>query len=397
MWMGDTAIPWLVVERTHSPVQVGILVFCRYAPFTLFGLFAGAFADRFDNRRMLIATQSSSMIVVGVLTILTFAHATPLWAIYALAACSGAAVVFDASPRNTLIFQLVGRKDIKNAVALNAGLANSARIVGPAFAGIVIAVASVGVCFAVNTVTFLAVLTVLLLMRPEELVQLDRGATRPNTFSAIREGIAYVMREPMLKFVMATTAVIAVVGFNFRILMPVLASKTLSLGAVAFGLLYASFSAGALTGALFAATTEMKRWKLLLVGVGGFSMALLVMAPLRSVWPVGVFLFLIGIGFSFLLAGSQAIIQLTAPDRYRGRVVGLWFFIYGGLTPIGGLLAGWLAAVGGTELAFSIAGGSGLLVTVAGIVLMRDRWRGQIAPSAASSSISLAESPSTSL
>jgi MFS family permease len=370
-WMADTALPWAVVERTHSPMSVGVLLFCRYLPFSLLGLHAGVLADRFDNRRLLIVTQTGSLSVAIALAVLTLSGTAPLWALYLLAALGGSAVAFDGPCRNALTYQLVGRDQLPNAIALNSGLNNLARVIGPATAGVVIAAAGVGICFVINAASFLALLTVLLLMRTSELFSLGRSEHPPKGLNAIREGITYVWSEPLLKLVLATTVVVSVMGFNFRTLLPILASTTLAVGAGVFGLLYACFGVGALAGALFAAGTSMSSWKQLLAGVGGFSMALLLIAPLRSAWLIALLLVGIGIGFSLWASASQAILQLTAPDHLRGRVLSVWIVLFAGLTPVGSLLAGWLASVGGTDLAFSVAGGAGVVAT--GIAVLRIR------------------------
>jgi MFS family permease len=391
-WMQDAALPWLIVQRTHSPVAVGLLLFCRYVPFTLFGLSAGVFADRFDNRRFLIGTQCASMCSAGVLATLTLTGIEPLGAIYVLAFLGGAALVFDSPSRHALTFQLVGRDELPNAVALNSSLFNAAQIVGPAMAGAVIAGVGVGVCFAINAASFLAVLAVLLLMRTAELFPLERGQSPLKGMAAIREGIDYVMREPRLKLVVAIAAVVSLLGFQFRVLLPVLASKTLTVGAGIFGVLFACFGAGALAGGLVAAGARRPSWGRLLVGVGGFSTAMLVLAPLRSVWAAAVLLFATGFGFALWSATSQTLLQLAAPDALRGRVLGVYFFALAGFTPLGSLLTGWLASVGGTELAFSVAGAAGLLATAVGIVRMRSLR--SIAPrSQADPVVDLAEPP----
>ena len=152
------------------------------------------------------------------------------------------------------------------------------------------------------------------------------------------------------------TMIVSTVGFNFHVLVPVLASKTLNVGAEVFGALGASFGLGALAGALFAATFARASWKALVLGSAGFSTTLLALAPVSSVWPAAVLLFLTGVFFTTWTANSQSIIQLTAPDHLRGRVLSIYLFAFGGFAPVGGLLAGWLADVGGTELAFLVAG-----------------------------------------
>jgi MFS family permease len=373
-WMQDTALPWLVLQLTHSPVYVGLLVFARYAPFMLFGLFSGALADRFDNRRVVIVTQASSMVIAAGLAVLAFSGVHEVWPYFVLAFLGGAALVFDAPNRHALTFQLVGRDELPNAVALNSSLFNAGRVVGPAVGGVLIAAFGVGWCFAINAGSFLAVLAGLLLMRPSELFSLDRGLVGTKTGAAIREGFAYVWGSPQLKLVLAITIVVSSTGFNFRVLLPVLASGTLHAGAEVFGILFACFGAGALLGALGAAALGRASWKALILGSAGFSSAILLLAPVRSAALAALLLFVIGFCFSTWTANSQSILQLTAPDRLRGRVLGIYLFAFAGLSPIGGLLAGWLADVGGTELAFGVAGTAGLTVTALAVAQARG-WR----------------------
>jgi MFS family permease len=370
-WMQDTALPWLVLTLTHSPVYVGLLVFARYAPFMAFGLFSGALADRFDNRRVVIVTQAASMSIAAGLAVLAFSGVHAVWPFFVLAFLGGTALVFDAPNRHALTFRLVGRDELPNAVALNSSMFNAARVVGPAVGGLVIAAAGVGWCFAVNAGSFLAVLAGLLLMRPAELFPLDRDTDRQTTLAATREGLAYVWRSPEVKLILAITLVVSATGFNFRVLLPVLASHTLHAGAATFGVLFACFGTGALLGALGAAALARASWKALIGGAAGFSGAMLLLAPVQNVAVAGALLIVIGCCFSTWTANSQSILQLTAPDRLRGRVLGLYLLAFAGCSPLGGLLAGWLADVGGTRLAFSIAGAAGLAVTALAVARFR--------------------------
>jgi MFS family permease len=364
-WMQNIALAWYVIDLTHSAVAVGFLAFCRFAPFTVFGLVSGVVADRFDNRRQVMVTQAASMVVAVALTILAFSGANIVWLAYLLAAASGTALVFDAPGRHALTFQMVGRDELPNAVALNASLFNASRVVGPAFAGVIIAGFGVGVCFAINAVSFLAVLTSLALMRVSELVPLDRPKEHPSWLSSIREGLAYARRSPRVRLVLAMTTVVSTVGFNFHVLVPVLSSQTLDAGPRTFGILSAAFGAGALGGALISAGLGRASWKALVAGVGGFSISLLALAPLHTVVACGVLLFFVGVCFTLWTSNSQSLLQLSSPDHLRGRVLSLYLFAFAGLAPLGGLLAGWLADIGGTELAFIVAGATGLVMTFA--------------------------------
>lgn len=373
-WMQNIALAWLVVELTRSPLAVGLLAFCRFIPFTVLGLFAGVAADRFDNRRLVIVTQATSMAFSALLAVLVLTGPPPLWLIYVLAVLSSTALVFDAPGRHALTFQLVGREELPNAVALNASLFNASRVVGPALAGVLIAAFGVGVCFAVNAVSFLAVLASLLLMRSSELVPLVRDGRPPTLMRGIREGLSYVRRTPQARLVLAIVTVVSTVGFNFHVILPLLASETLDTGPRVFGILSACFGAGALAGALLTAAFGRASWKVLVAGTGGFSLSLLALAPVTAVWPAAVLLFVTGACFSLWTANANTILQLGAPDHLRGRVVSIYLWAFAGLAPVGGLLAGWLTEIGGTALSFAVAGGTGLLMTlVAGRELKQRR------------------------
>jgi MFS family permease len=358
--MQNVALAWLVVELTHSPLAVGALAFCRFIPFTVFGLVAGVVADRIENRKLVIATQTLMMCFSLLFAVLVLGGLETLWVVYLLAILSSTALVFDAPGRHALTFQMVGREELSNAVALNASLFNASRVVGPAFAGVLIAAFGVGVCFAINAVTFLAVLAGLLMMRKEELVRVERAAEPPTMMRGIREGLSWVLHNRELRLVLAIVTVVSTVGFNFHVILPLLASDTLHTGPEVFGILSAFFGGGALVGALLSASLGRASWKALVAGTAGFSLSLLALAPLSSVWPCAILLFVTGVCFTLWTSNANSILQLRAPDHLRGRVVSLYLWAFAGLAPIGGLLAGWLCEVGGTQLSFAVAGATGL-------------------------------------
>ena len=358
-WMQNIALAWLVIELSSSPLAIGALAFCRFLPFFLFSLVAGVVVDRLDTRRLLIVTQATAMAVSIVLAVVTLAGVATLPVVYALAALGGVILVFDSPARQTLTFQMVGPRELPNAVALNSGLFNASRVIGPALAGILIAVAGVGFCFIVNAISFLAVLIALKEMRVDELTPV---AKNPDTrvFAGIREGLAWSVRSPIALTVLVVVTIVSMVGFNFNVLVPLLASQTLHVGAGMFGVLSASVGGGALTGALATATLRSASPRIFAGGAVGFSLALLALAPVHTAGLAIVLLFVLGLTFSLFTASANALVQLASPDHLRGRVVSLYLFAFAGLAPIGGVVAGWLAQVGGTELAFAVAGLSGL-------------------------------------
>ena len=194
--MQNVALAWFVYELTHSPLAVGILTFCRFSPQTLFGLFAGVLADRFDNRRLVIGTQAASMAVSVVLAGLALSGVAQVWHVYVLAVFAGIAQVFDSPGRHALVYQMVGRAELPNAIALNTSVFNASRIIGPGIAGLLIASVGVGACFALNAVSFVAVLAALLLMNTRELHPVERPEQSPTLFRGVREGLAYARARP---------------------------------------------------------------------------------------------------------------------------------------------------------------------------------------------------------
>jgi MFS family permease len=369
MWMQDAALSWLVFSLTHSSVAVGLLVFVRFVPLTLLTPFAGVLADRFDNRRALLWTNLGSMAIAGALAAVTLSGSTALAPIYLLAFIGGTIAVFGAPNRLALISQLVGRGDLANAVALNSSVLNTTRVLGPALAGVLIATVGTGSCFAVNAVSYLAAVAALVLMRAADLRPLERSDVRPAGLGAIREGVAFVSRTPGLRLILLLTAVVGIAAFNLRVSLPMLASGTLHHGAGLFGLLYASFGVGALAGSLLAAAAGAPTWERLQVAIVGFGAALVAIAPLDSIPAVLVLLFATGVCSSLWTTTSQSILQLATPDRLRGRVLSLYWFVFAGLTPLGSVLIGLLAATGGSALVFAAAGAVAL--ATAGYVIWR--------------------------
>jgi len=364
-WMQNIALAWLVVQLAPHQKGLALATFsiARFGPFMLLGLFAGVVTDRFDNRRTVIVTQTVQMVFAAVLAAIELTGHSSLGEVDAIAFLTGIAIVFDTPSRQSLTFQMVGRAELPNAVALNSSLFNTARIFGPALAGIVIAAVGVGWCFTINAISFLAVLGGLLAMRVRELYPLaDRR--RPTVWRGTREGFAYARRNRTVKLVLVMMVVFASVSFNFNILLPVLAKTTLHGSPITFGLISACFGAGALLGALTSAAVSKTTWRVMLGGAAGFGVCELLIAPVQSVFVVGALLFVCGVCFTSYTANSNAAIQLESPDYIRGRVLGLYYYAWNGLAPLGALLVGWLCDSGGTQLAFAVAGASAVGVTI---------------------------------
>src|SRR5918992_5670459 len=370
-WMQNIALAWLVLELSGSPLAVGALAFWRFVPFTVFGLAAGVIADRVDSRRLVMVTQAFALVVSIALAVVTLTGTATLPIVYVLAALGGAALAFDAPGRQSLTYQMVGPRSLPNAVALNAGLFNGSRVIGPAIAGVVIAAFGTGVCFVVNAFSFFAVLAALMLLREEELHEVERDPSA-RFVSGLRRALAFVRHDPQLRTVLGVVAVVSTIGFNFHVLVPLLAANTLHVGPEGFGLLSASFGLGALVGALVTASFRGTSWRLFATGAAGFGVLALALAPVDNALLAGALLFAVGISFTLFTANANALVQLGSPDVLRGRMIALYLFAFVGLAPVGGLLTGWLVDVGGTELALSVAGVTSLLtISVASVLRAR--------------------------
>jgi MFS family permease len=363
-WIDKVAQAWLVLALTHSAFAVGLLAACQFVPFSVFGLMAGVIVDRLDTWRTVIITQAIRMVIASTLAGIVLAGVVQVWMVYMLAVLTGIVLVLDAPSRQQLTFKMVGRDELPNAVALNSSLFNAARIVGPGIGGLLIAAFGVGPAFAINAASFVAVLVGLLMMDTSNLVAFAPREHLPTLFGSLREGISYARKSAHVRLVLTMLVAISTIAMNFNVLLPVLARQTLASGPGVFGLIAGCFGAGALVGGLLSAALSRASWKAIIAGAGGLGVAELVLAPLHSLGPAIVLLFIAGICFTLYTANSNAVLQLRAPDHLRGRVIGFYYFAFNGLAPLGGILAGWLAATGGTELAFAVAGAVTALVAL---------------------------------
>jgi MFS family permease len=372
-WMQRITQSWLILTLTHSPIAVGLLALAQFLPFTCFSLFAGVVVDRLDARRTVIGTQIGHMVLASAMATITLAGFVQAWHVYVIAFLAGTVQVLDAPARQQLTYRMVGRDELQNAVALNSSVFNASRIFGPAVAGVLLAAFGAGICFAINAVSFVAVLAGLLMMRQSEFFSAGKSE-RPTMLRGVREGFSYVLQTRDVALVLLLTLVISTFCLNFNVLLPVLAKHTLHAGPRTFGLLSAAFGLGALVGGLLAAAQGRARKRLMLLGSAGFGLSELLLAPGTSIWFACLLLFLAGISFTTWSSNSNSIVQLAAPDHLRGRVIGLYFFAFAGTGALGGIMSGWLIQVGGTRLAFAVAGVAALAATaVVGRLLHTER------------------------
>ncbi len=342
-WMQTMAQSWLVYRLTDSPLTLGLLTAARFGP-SLFGApVAGVMADRFARRNLVLAAQALAMAQAGVLAGLTLAGAVEVWHVLLLALLQGIVEAVDMPARQALQLDLVGAEDLQSAVSLNSVAFNAARMVGPALAGVLVALAGEGVCFAANAASYLAVLLALVSIPAAAAVR-----RAPSGMGArLLEGLRFVRREALLRRVLLAAGVTSLFGLSYITLLPVLARDVLGAGAGGYGALLGGAGLGAMAGALATAsrrpgagTVGAIAWGQAILGVG-----LMALAASRQVTVALGFMVIIGAAVAVQLSVSNAAMQTSTPDGLRGRVISLYIWIFAGLAPVGGLAAGAAAEV----------------------------------------------------
>jgi MFS family permease len=367
-WMQIAAQGFLVFELTKSPAFLGYVGFATGVPTWLFMLYGGVIADRLPRRTLLICTQSAMMLLALVLAVLTFTGLVRPWHILVLAFLVGVARAFDVPARQAFVLELVSRKDMANAIALNSAMFNSATAVGPAVAGIVYATFGPAWCFLINGLSFSSIIVALLLMR----IKIEPvPARRVSALSELGEGLKYALHHPMIRTVIVVVGATSLFGFSFSTLIPAWAVKILHGGALTNGYLQSARGVGALLSALLIATLshyEIKG-KLLTVGTLAFPVLLFLFSLVR--WLPLSLLVMLGVGAALIqvMNLANALVQSLVPDRLRGRVMSVYGLTFFGLMPLGALWIGLAAQNLGEPIAVVL--GAGLSMTVAVLVFAR--------------------------
>lgn len=367
-WLQTAAQSWLVLELTGSAAAVGVLSFCFYAPYAVLRLVGGALADRFPRHRLMILTQSAMAVCALALALVVIFRVDKVWVIDLIAVVRGVVLVFNNPSQQALMVQLVGRRELQNAIALNSSLMNATRIIGPAIAGALMAGAGVAACFAINAVSYVAVIAALGAMREREFHAQTGLRSRTRLLDAIREGLRYARRTKTIWIALTMLAVVSLLGINFNVLLPVLARQTMHAGPQTFGLIASCFGAGAFAGALVSASRRRASSSLLLAASAGFGLGQLAVSTQRELPGVCIALFATGICYTIYTSSTNAIVQLATPAHLQGRVAGLYSYAFISTGPVGSLLAGWLAERS-TDLAFAVGGGAAVIMALFGLLL----------------------------
>ena len=352
-WMQNIGQGWLVLQLTHSPFYLGVVTALQSLPVLFFALLGGVVADRFPKNRLLVVTQSTMALLALVLALDVSAGTVRVWHIYILATLLGLVQSVDAPTRQAFGVEMVGKDDLLNAIALNSALYNSARIFGPAIAGVLIAVAGMAACFYLNSLSFLAVIAALLVMRPAQFHLGQRAARGGSVRGQLGEGLGFVRRTPIVLMVMALICIFSIFAFNFNVILPVFADSVLHIGVSGYGALSSAMGVGSLIAAVSLAFARRTRWPVMLAGIGSFVIFGLAFSWSRNV-PLSLVL-LAGMGASTMIFTTQAntTVQTLAPDALRGRVMSLYMMLFMGSQPVGAFLTGSLASIFSAPIALT--------------------------------------------
>jgi MFS family permease len=367
-WMQRVAQDWLVLDLSDSAVALGVASSLQFLPTLLFGLWGGVLVDRLDRRRTIMATQAVSALLAAALAALVLGGVVRLWMVYALALCLGLVTVLDVPARQAFVTEMVEPEDYVNAQSLNSTVHNLGRLAGPALAGVLIAVVDVGAAFAINALSFAAVLLGLARMDPGRLRRLP--AARREKGQA-RQGLRYVWRHPELRACMFLVAVVALLGQNFRVVLPLLARDTFDGSAEVYGWLTSALGAGAVLGALAsAARRSVTAWSLLI-----WTLAFAVVNVVAALSPGLVFALavMIGLGVANISFNTLArtLLQIGTDAGMQGRVIALHSLVFLGSTPLGGPITGWVCERWGPRAGLMLAGVSAGLAALAVLPRLR--------------------------
>jgi MFS family permease len=364
-WMQQLAMSWLVYRMTHSALLLGIVGFSGMIPSCLLAPFAGVLADRWNKRRVLVITQTLSMLQAFALAALVLTETVSIWHIIPLSIFLGCVNAFDIITRQAFVPDMLERKeDLGNAIALNSSLFNGARLIGPAIAGVLIALVGEGMCFLLNGISYLAVIAALLLMKIE---RFSERTEKEGFMSEIAQGFSYVFNFTPIRSILLLLALISFAGVPSQVLMPMFAGSILHGGPHTLGFLMAASGLGALGGTIFLASRRGSLRLGMTTPVAGsvFGLGLMAFSYSHFLWLSLLLMSVTGFGIMVQMASSNMILQHIVEDRKRGRVMSFFAMAVMGTAPFGSLLAGTLAGKIGAPATLFLCGASCVLGSMA--------------------------------
>ncbi|MBN1853291.1 MAG: MFS transporter [Pirellulales bacterium] len=342
-WMQQIAISWLVYRLTHSAFLLGMVGFCNQFPAFLLASFAGVFVDRWNRHRIILATQTLSMIQALLLAVLTLMGIVSVWHVIILGMFLGVIHAIDMPARQSFLVDMVEKKeDLINAIALNSSLVNAARLIGPTLAGLLVASFGEGWCFLINGLSFIAVIVALFLMKinsPKKLV------SNANIWSVWKEGILYAYKFTPIGAILLLLSLVSLVGMSYVVLMPIFATSIFHGGPRTLGFLVGASGLGALTGTLYLASRKnaVGLCRVIAISAGLFGVGLIIFGCSDILWVSLIIMLMTGFGMIVEMASSNTVLQTIVDDDKRGRVMSLFAMAFFGMAPLGSLLAGILA------------------------------------------------------
>lgn len=371
-WMQSIAQGWLVLELTHSGVQLGIVVALQFVPLLLLGPWGGLFADRHNKRTILYYTNGVSALLSLGLGILVLSGNHELWHVYMFALCLGMVSIFDNPARQTLVPELVGDKNLKNAVSLNATVNNLARVIGPSISGLLIAGVGIAFCFLVNALSFVVGIGMLFVMNRKELHTVAPKLKQQNE---LRDGFRYVVQTPLIRNTLVMVALIGTFVFEFQVSLPILAQHTFGGDAASYALLMSALGLGSVVGGLFAAGRSKVVPRHLVIFAALCGVSLLVASCMPTLFLSAAALFVVGFFTINVTSLANTMIQLESKPSMRGRVMALWSMAMQGSTPIGGPIVGLAAEFGGGRWGVAVGGIAALLAAFFGLMTLRKKTK----------------------
>jgi MFS family permease len=368
-WMQTVAQSWLIYRLTGSSVLLGLLGFVGQIPIFLLSPLAGLVADRWPRQRVVIATQTSSMLLAFILAALTMTGRIRVWEIIVLATLLGIVNAFDVPARQSFMIEMVGREDLLNAIALNSSMFNGARVAGPAIAGVLVAVVGEGWCFFLNGVSYLAVIAGLFMMRLKKSKPAHDGSA---PLEKLREGIRFARHTKPIRALLILVAIVSFMALPYTVLMPIFAVQILHGGASAYGTLMGAVGVGEMFGALALAMRQQLRGlgNVVSYAAAGLGASLVLFSFSHWFWVSFTILIVSGFTMMMQFTATNTLIQAMVPDQLRGRVMSLYSMMFLGMSPIGSLLAGALADRVGAPVTVAIGG---LISCLGGLAFAR-KW-----------------------
>ncbi len=371
-WMQNIAQPLLAYKLTDSPFLLGLVGALQFLPVLLFSLFAGVIIDRFPKKKLLIITQSASMLITLILAILAFTGEIRYWHLIIMASAIGMANTLDMPARQSFVIELVGKEDLMNAIALNSTVFNISRIIGPAIAGILMEYSGVAFCFFANAISFGAVLISLFFIKPQKLEnrEVEKGKT---IFQNIGEGLRYILRSEILFSTIIIMAIVGTFAPNFSVLIPVFTSKILHMKEAGFGYLMSFMGVGSLFGAVYVAAFSRSGPKRIILRIVPVAVGLLLIliAFTDKFILTGLALAITGFFFVMFSSSSNSALQLNTDNEYRGRVMSIYTLVFAGSTPIGNLFAGAMTQFFNARIGFVSCGAAIVVLMIPILILLK--------------------------